>query len=378
MSANNGNNINEGFNSGQYKQEWWSFSQLQILISQGHPLMLVVVLPFLILIVRVHIKLISWLYNMAIKNDRNPGLFMPKHVHGSVFPYGVVELKGRRPYMEDRHLVVTNILEKSDVSLYGVFDGHGGAAASQYCVDYLSSIINDSPFNLLQKPKQALTHTFKTLDQRFLEKAHAQKLDDGTTAIVALFIGTSVQVANTGDSRAIIVRKNGQTMPLSRDHKPDRNDERDRIARLGGSVVHWGVWRVEGILAVSRAIGDRMLKEYVIPDPELVEWKVSTEDMYLVLATDGLWDVLDEAEVGKILLKVRTAQEGSEILTQKAFELGSQDNVTVLVIDVRNLSNFSCDKSKTDEYILKRSKSSELGPTVVDGSSGSISMKHQK
>ena len=86
-------------------------------------------------------------------------------------------------------------------------------------------------------------------------------MDDGTTALCVLAHGDkNLTIANAGDSRAVVIKKSGQALPLSFDHKPDRSDERERyfsvivvlllihrrISSLGGSVVHWGVWRVEG------------------------------------------------------------------------------------------------------------------------------------
>ena len=78
---------------------------------------------------------------------------------------------------------------------------------------------------------------------------------DGTTACAVTIVGKKVVCCNAGDSRAIIVRRDGSALALSQDHKPDRNDETKRINDLGGRVIHWGRWRVEGVLAVSRSIG---------------------------------------------------------------------------------------------------------------------------
>jgi hypothetical protein len=94
-----------------------------------------------------------------------------------------------------------------------------------------------------------------------------------------------------GDSRAILVQRGARAVALSRDHKPSLPDETKRITDLGGKVIFWGRWRVEGILAVSRAIGDRHLKPYVTPEPEVCEWALTDRDCFLVLATDGIWCV---------------------------------------------------------------------------------------
>lgn len=68
--------------------------------------------------------------------------------------------------------------------------------------------------------------------------------------------------------------------------------EKDRIEKEGGLVVWAGTWRVGGVLAVSRAFGDRMLKRYVIATPDIREEWLSSEDDLLILASDGVWDVL--------------------------------------------------------------------------------------
>lgn len=112
----------------------------------------------------------------------------------------------------------------------------------------------------------------RRVDKDFSSKARLQMLTDGTTSIVAIiqdkkiFIGngkhlcegstflqfTIVLCCAAGDSRAILVQKGGKAKAMSADHRPDRKDEESRIRNLGGKVVHWGRWRVEGILAVSR------------------------------------------------------------------------------------------------------------------------------
>lgn len=81
-------------------------------------------------------------------------------------------------------------------------------------------------------------------------------------------------------------------MPLSVDHKPNLREERLRIEDAGGVVVWAGTWRVSGVLAVSRAFGDRPLKRYVIPTPDVREEALSSRDDSVILASDGVWDVL--------------------------------------------------------------------------------------
>ena len=96
-----------------------------------------------------------------------------------------------------------------------------------------------------------------------------------------------------------------------------------------------------GVLAVSRAIGDRLLNDYVIPDPDVMRWVCTSDDAFVVLATDGLWDVFTNNQVAKALQKCDNPQRGAELLAQAAFAKGSTDNITVLVVDVRQMPNNS-------------------------------------
>jgi protein phosphatase 1L len=101
-------------------------------------------------------------------------------------------------------------------------------------------------------------------------------------------------------------------------------------------VVFWGVWRVQGILAVSRAIGDKGLKRFVTGTPEIESCLLSSNDVFVVLASDGIWDMLSNEEVGKICMTCGDINNASKQLVEEAFNRGSQDNMTAMVIDLRN------------------------------------------
>ncbi|KAL2541615.1 Protein phosphatase 2C 3 [Abeliophyllum distichum] len=183
----------------------------------------------------------------------------------------------------------------------------------------------------------------------------------GSTAVVAVVAPDKIIVSNCGDSRAVLCR-NGVAIPLSTDHKPDRPDELNRIQEAGGRVIFWDGPRVLGVLAMSRAIGDNYLKPYVISEPEVTITDRTVEDECLILASDGLWDVVSNETacgVARMCLQSRkppspprspasdttvTAGEESSdkacsdasiLLTKLALARHSTDNVSVAVIDLR-------------------------------------------
>eukprot|EP00850_Spirogloea_muscicola_P002346 SM000009S23475 [mRNA] locus=s9:270632:272478:+ [translate_table: standard] len=125
----------------------------------------------------------------------------------------------------------------------------------------------------------------------------------GTTAVVAVIGSQRILVANCGDSRAVL-SSGGTAVPLSSDHKPDRNDERERVEAAGGRVIFWNGHRVLGVLAMSRSLGDRYLSPYVIAEPEISCTVRSREDEAVILASDGLWDVISNEAACSVVRKV--------------------------------------------------------------------------
>ncbi|KAL8240335.1 hypothetical protein R6Q59_013690 [Mikania micrantha] len=91
-------------------------------------------------------------------------------------------------------------------------------------------------------------------------------------------------------TRAVIC-KNGNMVAVSIDHKPNQSDERQRIEYSDGFVMWASTWRVGGVLVVSRAFGDKLLKQFVVVDPEIQEEEIVGSMEFLILASDGLWDM---------------------------------------------------------------------------------------
>lgn len=113
-------------------------------------------------------------------------------------------------------------------------------------------------------------------DYKLVEKAKKQTNVAGTTALIAILEGTKLTVANVGDSRGVMCDFKGNAIPLSFDHKPQSAREHKRIQEAGGFIAFKGVWRVSGILATSRALGDYPLKpNLVIADPDILTFDLA-------------------------------------------------------------------------------------------------------
>lgn len=163
--------------------------------------------------------------------------------------------------------------------------------------------------------------------------------DDGSTAITCLIRGNTAMIANVGDSRAV-GSINGRAVALSVDHKPNLPAERARIQNAGGTVTSMmGCHRVMGMLAMSRALGDVMIERYLSQDPDLTEQELGDRD-FIVMASDGLWDVISNQEVVHLVaLEANKTGWSPDHLTaianklcMEAFRRGSMDNITVVII----------------------------------------------
>ncbi|XP_010454823.1 PREDICTED: probable protein phosphatase 2C 71 [Camelina sativa] len=246
------------------------------------------------------------------------------------FSYGYASSAGKRSSMEDFFETRIDGIDGEIVGLFGVFDGHGGARAAEYVKRHLFSNLITHP-KFISDTKSAIADAYTHTDSELLKSENSQTRDAGSTASTAILVGDRLLVANVGDSRAVICR-GGNAFAVSRDHKPDQSDERERIENAGGFVMWAGTWRVGGVLAVSRAFGDRLLKQYVVADPEIQEEKIDDSLEFLILASDGLWDVFSNEEAVAVVKEVEDPEESSKKLVGEAIRRGSADNITCVVV----------------------------------------------
>ncbi|RRT61244.1 hypothetical protein BHE74_00058768 [Ensete ventricosum] len=232
--------------------------------------------------------------------------------------------------MEDFYETRIDGVDGEIVGLFGVFDGHGGARAAEYVKTHLFSNLIRHP-KFISDTKSAIADAYSHTDSEFLKSENSQNRDAGSTASTAILVGDRLLVANVGDSRAVICR-GGKAFAVSRDHKPDQTDERQRIEEAGGFVMWAGTWRVGGVLAVSRAFGDRLLKQFVVADPEIQEEVIDNSLEFLILASDGLWDVVTNEEAVAMIQSVEDPEQAAKRLLQEAYQRGSADNITCVVV----------------------------------------------
>lgn len=328
--------------------------------------------------------------------------------------FGTMSVSGRSREMEDAIAVRTRLCRpeisgRRSVHFFAVFDGHGGPHVAALCRERMHVFVEEelarvgftgeseprsesvSGSSSSSKDEHAEDEEEEGLEERWRKvmKNSFEKMDavalttcacgsvghqcgchpvevalGGSTAVVALLTPDHIVVANCGDSRAVLCR-GGIAIPLSLDHKPDRSDELARVEAAGGRVIFVNGARVEGILAMSRAIGDKYLKPYVTSEPEITFTKREPEDECLILASDGLWDVLSSelacdvareclregtpAPAGAIDLNSgpRIEDEGAgalypsrsvlaaALLTRLALGRKSSDNISVIVVDLK-------------------------------------------
>ncbi|XP_034647314.1 protein phosphatase 1F isoform X1 [Trachemys scripta elegans] len=261
-------------------------------------------------------------------------------------------IRNVRRKMEDRHVSLPEfnqlfgLSDDVDRAYFAVFDGHGGVDAANYAATHLH--INVALHKeILKNPTEALKGSFQQTDEMFLFKAERERLRSGTTGVSALIVGNRLHIAWVGDSQVMLVQQ-GKAVTLMEPHKPEREDERMRIEALGGCVTYMDCWRVNGTLAVSRAIGDIYQKPYISGNADGNSFELTGSEDYLLLACDGFFDAIRPYDVVDLVLDHLKQNKGdglkaAERLVSAAKENGSSDNITVLVVFLRDPQDILAD-----------------------------------
>jgi len=255
------------------------------------------------------------------------------------------EMQGYRVNMEDALSIRLSLSEKHrDLSYFGVFDGHSGDAASIFTSQTLHQRLGDAEDPTDPETIKAIV---QSVDKEFVDKPDVRT--NGSTAVFAMLRPApddrdkyQITVGHVGDSRAVLIRANGTHQALTKDHKPENPEERERIVAAGGSVQ---MNRVDGELAMSRAMGYWNYKcnpnivphlQKVISVPDVTSVVASKGDI-LLIACDGIFEAVETPEVANFVHQ--EAQENStdpahvvSALLDFSLKHGSKDNMTAIVI----------------------------------------------
>ncbi|KAF2076159.1 hypothetical protein CYY_002512 [Polysphondylium violaceum] len=304
------------------------------------------------------------------------------------FSIDVSETKGGRPHMEDKHVIIEypqhlyngnnssgNDDNQDEQYFFGVFDGHNGKIAAEFTkVNLPFEIYSQTKGNTISaKDSNALSiidKAYKSTDKYFLEYAEREDKKAGTTVATVVLSRDHFIVSNLGDTE-VVVSRNGVASALSTVHTPKNESERQRIESAGGSIIHYGTLRVNGVLSVSRSIGDKNLKEYIIPDPDSLIVNIDKSTQFLIMATDGLWELFTHQEIVDYIITGNfKPQSLPSTASSDLLNSGSFNNLESLIDNSSsNNNNTSSIPTSTSQENLNSSSSS------VNANSNTISGK---
>ncbi|KAJ5893831.1 hypothetical protein N7495_005522 [Penicillium taxi] len=306
--------------------------------------------------------------------------------------YGISSMQGWRISMEDAHAAIldlqaryTGTEDKSTdpehrLAFFGVYDGHGGDKVALFTGENLHKIVSKQDGYAKGDIEQALKDGFLATDRAILEDPKYEEEVSGCTASTAVISKKKIWVANAGDSRSVLGVK-GHAKPLSFDHKPQNDGEKARITAAGG-FVDFG--RVNGNLALSRAIGDFEFKkspelspeqQIVTAYPDVTIHDVTEDDEFLVIACDGIWDCQSSQAVVEFVRRGIAAKQElyriSENMMDNCLASNSEtggvgcDNMTMTIIALLNGQSKEDWYNKIAERVAKGDGPSEFrGPGI--------------
>lgn len=289
--------------------------------------------------------------------------------------------------MEDAHTILLSLADDKDACFFAVYDGHGGAKVAQYAGSHVHKKITNHPAYKRGNLVDAIKEAFLEVDQDMLRDENMKDELAGSTAVTVILKDGKIYCGNVGDSRAVACT-GGQVEQLSFDHKPYVESETKRIIAAGGWVE---LNRVNGNLALSRALGDFVFKknekkkpeeQIVTAYPDVVIKDITPNHEFIVLACDGIWDVLSNEEViDFIRRRIAEKMEPEEICEQLMTtclapdcQMGGLgcDNMTVVLVCLLQNGTYedlaakcsrpvfnSCNPSQEGEFAVEQSESRE-------------------
>ncbi|MCQ2821339.1 MAG: protein phosphatase 2C domain-containing protein [archaeon] len=300
---------------------------------------------------------------------------------GKIFSYGVNCYKGiYRDYNEDRVCIFFNIAKPkgshntnwpSTLSIFGIFDGHGGKKCSEFLRDNLHIYLIQNK-NFPKNIETAIKEAFHSLDEDFLKMEGMDKdknLNDnsGSCANVCIIAENICYIANVGDSRSFLSQKKGTIIKqLSTDHKPILKEESQRIKQNGGQIYKSGpnqsIYRISpGNIAISRAFGNATCKiehlggkpGVIISTPQITKINLDEveENDYIFMGCDGIYDKMTNEDINKAIWESlnckytitsnihRQSSLCVDLILKSVMHRKGTDNLTAILIGLKGLND---------------------------------------
>lgn len=251
-------------------------------------------------------------------------------------------VSGRRNTNEDKHNIILNINGENpdinNINFFSIYDGHSGVEVSEYLETNLPKYYLDKNFS---PPFDDGYHkqVFKTIQTQLIKNNLGYS--SGSTCLLNIIYKIKdvlhMNIINLGDSRLVIVYTNRKSKQITVDHKPDEPNEQIRIQEMGGEIYRDSeyVCRI-GDLSVSKAFGDEDNAPYISQEPDIYLKKINQYTKYIVMACDGLWDIVDSEDIGKVIDELnKNKPENIAIeLANWALKEGSTDNISIIIIEI--------------------------------------------
>lgn len=262
-------------------------------------------------------------------NDDMPIMKRPVCIYQDTQKSGYSEILGLRNKMED------SIIIRDDLNLYAICDGHGGPNTAKFASIKISDLFDEKIKKGLYQYDTAIKFVSDIFNQTEKE-LERMNLQDGSTLCLSFVCKNNdgnrkIVTANIGDSRALIVRSDGKSRELTKDHKPTMRSEFERVHNEFGKLNKEN--RIDGVLAVARSLGDYSVYG-VGKKPDLNEFYLDENDKYLVIGCDGVFDVLSNDDVARVAMNASSTTEAAFIIRNAAFASLSSDNISVIVVDL--------------------------------------------
>ncbi|CAF3247392.1 unnamed protein product [Rotaria sp. Silwood2] len=255
------------------------------------------------------------------------------------FAFG--SMQGWRASNEDchKHLIPLDNNLANNWAFFSIFDGHNGIDTAKNAAQLIDKLILES-FNEIQSNIDDCNQLNNIIKNIFiqLDTNLRELVKDHSGSIAILISPKKIFMINLGDSRGIIISKDGQVLTSTKDHKPSVRKEQERIRRAGGRISKVGndVLRVESQLAMTRALGDYSLDKHIITAiPDLIQYERDSLAIYVIIASDGIWDVMNNEQVASFVSQRVSNTTLENIISQlfdQCLKEESSDNMTAYII----------------------------------------------